>query len=190
MMKGLVAGAIGGLIGTWGMTEAQRAWTLAAGDKVPASAGGKHDARDWQERDEHQNANELAAQAVARYLLDRRLTYDELSIAAPVLHYAFGTAVGAMYGVHAERRSGNGSGAWLGTILWFVADEVAMPVLDLSEPTTRRPLQMHLQSLTAHLVYGAVTEVVRRLVRSHLEASNPALPQEDFMPIRRSHGYS
>jgi uncharacterized membrane protein YagU involved in acid resistance len=53
---------------------------------------------------------------------------------------------------------------------WFAADEVAMPVLGLSEPTTRRPLEMHLQSLTAHLVYGAMTEVVRRLVRSQLGA--------------------
>ena len=114
-MKGFVAGAIGGLIGTWAMSEAQRAWTHAADDEVPASAGGKHDARDWQERDEHQNSNELAAQAVACYLMDRRLTHDELRIAAPVLHYAFGTAVGAMYGAYAERRHRKGSGAWLGT---------------------------------------------------------------------------
>jgi putative membrane protein len=169
-MKGFVAGAIGGLIGTWAMSEAQRAWTRAAGDEVPASAGGKHDARDWQERDEHQNSNELAAQAVACYLIGRRLTYDELRIAAPALHYAFGTAVGAMYGAYAERRHRKGSGAWLGTTLWFAADEVAMPVLGLSEPMTRRPLEMHLQSLTAHLVYGAMTEVVRRLVRSQLGA--------------------
>src|SRR5688572_3465139 len=63
-----------------------------------------------------------------------------------------------------------GVGAWLGATLWFAADEVAMPVLGLSEPTTRRPLEMHLQSLTAHLVYGAMTEVVRRLVRSQLGA--------------------
>src|SRR5688500_6754310 len=138
MMKGFVAGAIGGLIGTWAMSEAQRAWTRAVGDEVPASAGGKHDARDWQERHEHQNSNELAAQAVARYLINRRLTSDELRIAAPVLHYAFGTTVGAAYGVYAERRPGKGSGAWLGTTLWFAADEVAMPVLGLSEPTTRR----------------------------------------------------
>jgi NAD(P)-dependent dehydrogenase (short-subunit alcohol dehydrogenase family) len=188
MVKGFLAGAIGGLIGTWAMSEAQRAWTRAAGDEVPASAGGKHAARDWQERDEHQNSNELAAQAVARYLVDRRFTYDELRIAAPVLHYAFGTAVGAMYGAYAERRHRKGSGAWLGTTLWFAADEVAMPVLGLSEPTTRRPLEMHLQSLTAHLVYGAVTEVIRRLVHAQLDANAAERrPKEDSMPIRRSH---
>jgi hypothetical protein len=61
MMKGFVPSAIGGLIGTWAMSEAQRAWSRAADDEVPPSAGGTHDARDWQERDEHQNSNELAA---------------------------------------------------------------------------------------------------------------------------------
>ena len=165
MTKGLVAGAVGGLIGTWAMSEAQRAWTRAAGDTPPESAGGKHDARDWQERHEHQNSNELAAQAVARYLLGRHLTRDELRIAAPLMHYAFGTVVGAIYGAYAECRNG-GSGAWLGTTVWLTADEVAMPVLGLSEPTTRRPFEMHMQSLAAHLVYGAMTEAVRRSVRS------------------------
>ena len=169
MMKGLVAGAIGGLIGTWAMTEAQRAWTHAAGDQAPESAGGKHDARDWQERHEQQNSNELAAQALGHYVLGRRLTRDELRIMAPLLHYSFGTAVGAMYGAYAERRHTHASGTWLGTTLWLTADEFAMPVLGLSQPTTRRPLEMHMQSLAAHLVYGAITEVVRRAARSQLE---------------------
>jgi hypothetical protein len=97
MMKGFVAGAIGGLIGTWAMSEAQRAWTRAAGDEVPASAGGKHDARDWQARDEHQNSNEFGAQVVARYLIARRLTHDELRIREDVIrHFWDGIARTAM----------------------------------------------------------------------------------------------
>ena len=163
-----MAGALGGLIGTWAMNDAQRAWTRAAGDRPPESAAGKHDARDWQERHEHQNSNELAAQAAARYLIGRYLTRDELRIAAPVVHYSFGAVVGAIYGAYVERRRG-GSGAWLGAALWLAADEIAMPVLGLSEPTTRRPLEMHMQSLAAHLVYGTTTEAVRRSVQSQLE---------------------
>src|SRR5687767_5482729 len=168
MMKGFVAGALGGLIGTWAMNDAQRAWTRAVGDQPPESAAGKHDARDWQERHEHQNSNELAAQAAAHYLIGRYLTRDELRIAAPVVHYSFGAVVGAIYGACVERRRG-GSGAWLGAALWLAADEIAMPVLGLSEPTTRRPLEMHMQSLAAHLVYGTTTEAVRRSVQSQLE---------------------
>jgi hypothetical protein len=150
------------------MNDAQRAWTRAVGDQPPESVAGKHDARDWQERHEHQNSNELAAQAVARYLIGRHLTRDELRIAAPLVHYTFGAAVGALYGAYVERRP-RGSGAWLGATLWLAADEIAMPVLGLSEPTTRRPLEMHMQSLAAHLVYGATTEAVRRSVQSQLE---------------------
>ena len=44
------------------------------------SAGGRHDARDWQERSENQNANELAAQALARHTIGRRLRRDEIAM--------------------------------------------------------------------------------------------------------------
>jgi hypothetical protein len=169
-MKGILAGAIGGLVGTWAMSEAQRAWTKAADDRVPQSAGGKHDARDWQERSEGQNSNELAAQALAIRLLGRRLSYDELQIAAPACHYAFGTLVGALYGAWANgvRHRALG-GLALGTILWLSADEIAMPLLGLSQPTSRRPVEMHLQSLAAHLVYGLTAEAVRQPARTWLE---------------------
>jgi putative membrane protein len=169
MIKRIVAGAVGGLIGTWAMSQAQRAWSRAAGD-VPASAGGKHDARDWQERSEHQNSNELAAQAVASHVIGRRLTRRELRIAAPLMHYSFGAAVGALHGAYAQRRRRAGvAGARLGATLWLAADEIAMPVLGLSEPTTRRPLEMHLQSFAAHIVYGLITEIGRRAMSSTLD---------------------
>jgi hypothetical protein len=130
MIKGILAGAMGGFIGTWAMSHAQRLWTRAADDRVPESAGGKHDARDWQERSEGQNSNELAAQTLAMTLLGRRLTRDELRIAAPMMHYAFGIAVGALYGAYADRlRARGASGVALGTTLWLTADEIGMPLL-------------------------------------------------------------
>jgi Protein of unknown function (DUF1440) len=170
LCKGMLAGALGGCAGTWAMNYAQRWWTRATGEPAPESAAGKHDARDWQERKEGQNANELAAQAVARPLLGRRLTRDELAIAAMLVHYGFGTAVGALYGAWAERAAHTRfpSGLGLGTSLWITADEIAMPMLGLSGATTRRPLEMHLQSLAAHVVYGVVAERVRSGIRSQL----------------------
>jgi uncharacterized membrane protein YagU involved in acid resistance len=140
---------------------------------VPESAGGKHDARDWQERSEHQNSNELAAQALADYLGGRRLTRNELRIAAPLMHYFFGAAVGAVYGVYAEGRHAQTSGAGFGTIVWLGADEIAMPLLGLSHSTARRPLEMHLQSLMAHFVFGAATEMTRRSLQAHFDAAAP-----------------
>jgi hypothetical protein len=46
-----------------------------------------------------------------------------------------------------------------------------MPFLGLSESTTRRPLEMHLQSLVAHLAYGTVTEMTRRSVRARFDGA-------------------
>jgi putative membrane protein len=169
--RGIAAGAAGGLAGTLAMNYAQRLWTLAMNEPPPASAGGKHDARDWQERREHRNSNELAAQAIARVVVGRRLTRDELAVAAPIVHFGFGAAVGAAYGawVEARRPARAGSGAGLGATLWITADEIAMPVLGLSEPTTRRPVELHLQSFTAHIVYGVVAEFVRSGLRDSLQ---------------------
>ena len=170
LLKGAVAGLIAGLAGTWAMSHAQRLWTHAADDAAPESAAGRHDSREWQERSENQNANELAAQAVGEWMLGRPLTRDERRIAAVLSHYTFGAAAGALYGVCIEllprRRSSSGVG--FGTALWITADEIAMPLLGLSEPTTRRPVEMHLQAWAAHIVYGMTTEIVRRPTRSGL----------------------
>lgn len=132
-------------MGTFAMSQAQRIWTRAVGASVPYSAGGKHDARDWQEREEHQNANELAAQAVATTLVGRRLRPYELRYAAPALHYSFGSAVGAVYGAAIGHSASNDvgrqsavlSGTALGVALWLTADEIAMPLLGPSRPTDR-----------------------------------------------------
>jgi putative membrane protein len=169
--KGLIAGGVAGLVGTWAMSEVQRLWTRVVEGAPPESAGGRHDARDWQERSEHQNSNELAAQALARYVVGRRLTRKELGVAAPLMHYLFGATVAAVYGVYAERRHAAGSGAAFGTTVWLVADEIGMPLIGLSDSTARRPLEMHLQSLAAHLVYGIATEMTRRSVRAQFDGA-------------------
>src|SRR5437868_3485344 len=89
----ILAGVAGGLAGTLAMNYAQRLWTRAADREAPPSAGGKHDARDWQEREEGRNANELAAQSIATTVANRPLTRDELTVAAPLIHFGFGAAV-------------------------------------------------------------------------------------------------
>lgn len=163
------------MVGTWAMSEVQRLWTHVVDGSPPASSGGRHDARDWQERSEDQNANELAAQALARFALGRCLTRRELGFAAPLVHYVFGTAVGAIYGAYAERRQVNGSGAGFGTMVWLAADEIAMPLLGLSDSTARRPLEIHLHSFVAHLVYGTATEATRRAVRAQFDGAPEAV---------------
>jgi hypothetical protein len=172
LSQSMLAGALGGLLGSLAMSYAQRAWTLAADGRAPQSAGGAHDARDWQERSEGRNANELAAQAVATRLIGRPLTGRELRVGAPLAHYTFGSVMGAAYGAWAaatQRDDALSRGAAFGTALWLAADEVAMPLLSLSQPTTERPLEKHLQAFASHLVYGIVAEFTRQSITAQLE---------------------
>jgi uncharacterized membrane protein YagU involved in acid resistance len=148
------------------MNYAQRLWTKAMDGVPPRSAGGKHDARDWQEREEGRNANELAAQAIATTIRGRPLTYEELTVAAPLAHYSFGAALGAVYGglIRDDRHCLLTRGAAFGAAVWFLADGVAMPLLRLSRPTTERSLEKHLQSFVSHIVFGTVAELTRAAI--------------------------
>jgi hypothetical protein len=165
-LKGAIAGFVGGLVGTWFMSEYQGMWSKWIDGAEPQSAGGRHDARDWEEKNEDDNANEQAAQAVARRTVGRELTERELEVAAPLVHYAFGGSVSAAYGIFAEHApwASGGVGTGFGTLVWVGADEIAMPVIGWSKPQ-RYPLRDHLQSFTSHLVFGLTTELARRGVR-------------------------
>jgi hypothetical protein len=152
------------------MSHTQRWWTLAVDGVPPRSAGGKHDARDWQERSEGQNANELAAEAVGERAAARRLTPEERQVGARLMHYAFGSAMGALYGAYRARSRDMSprDGLAFGLTLWAIADELAMPMLGLSGSTAKRPAEMHLQAAVAHIVYGGVTEITRSVAMTGL----------------------
>jgi hypothetical protein len=147
------------------MSEFQGWWSRVVDGHEPQSAAGRHDARDWQEKQEGRNANEILGAQAAAFVLDRPPTRRERGIAAGTVHYAFGAAMGAAYGVLAARRGGAPplSGAAWGTAVWLVADEVAMPLLGLARDDVDYPLSAHLQSWTAHIVFGLTTESVGRI---------------------------
>jgi hypothetical protein len=167
VMKGIVAGIAGGLVASWVMNQFQSGWSRFVDGEAPSSNGGRHDGREWQDRSEDANANERAAQKIAAATIDRSLTKDELKIAAPLVHYAFGTALGAIYGGFCEMvRAGLGTGAAYGTLIWIVADEIAVPATGLSDSPQRYPFETHAQAFASHIVYGMTTDIVRRGVRA------------------------
>lgn len=169
-LKGAIAGFVGGLAGTWAMTEYQALWSRVMNHYESPSAAGRHDAREWQEKNEGgQNANELAADAVAHTAVDRDLTEREMQVAAPLMHYAFGAGVSTAYGMAAEHApwATAGAGSGYGALVWAGADEGVVPALGLSH-APRYPAEAHLHALTAHLVFGISTELVRRTVRRAL----------------------
>jgi len=56
------------------MNYVQRGGPQIVDDEPRRSAGGKHDARDWEEREDGRNANELAAQTIATRIVGQPLT--------------------------------------------------------------------------------------------------------------------
>jgi putative membrane protein len=100
----------------------------------------------------------------------RHLTYEQEQRGGPIVHYAFGALAGGIYGALAEysTTARSGFGITFGTVLFTGADLLAVPALRLSSPLREQPLSGLATPFAAHLVYGASTELVRRLVRKLL----------------------
>lgn len=127
------------------------------------------------ERDQQQKAEEAAQQEgstekVARKIAEtagKQLPATEKKKAGQAVHYAFGTLMGAVYGVTAELvpEVTTGGGTAYGTLLFLAADEVAVPAFQLSPPPTQTRSTDHLQHWAAHVVYGGSLELVRSILR-------------------------
>jgi uncharacterized membrane protein YagU involved in acid resistance len=109
-----------------------------------------------------------AASAVSAAVFDHGLTPHQKKIAGPLVHYGFGASVAAAYGAAAEALPAlrKGWGTAFGTAVWLGAHVIAVPVLGLSKPVKRSTPRREGVELGAHLVYGAVVESVRRLLRN------------------------
>lgn len=159
--KGAVAGAAGGLIASWVVNQFQ-----SGVSKLSEEFAHDNDRKSRSGGDEETTVK--TAEAISE-AAGHQLTQQEKQVAAPAVHYAFGSTMGALYGIAAELnpKSSAGWGAPFGAALWLGADELAVPVLGLSGPTDT-PVSTHASALAAHVVYGLTTEVVRRAVRSVL----------------------
>lgn len=78
------------------------------------------------------------------------------------VHIGYGLAVASLYGVIGGRRDRGVAravlgGALFGAGLWLLGDELAVPLLGLSDRPTSYPVTSHLQSLAQHLGFGVAT---------------------------------
>lgn len=83
------------------------------------------------------------------------------------VHWSYGVMVGSMYGAlraDAEEPDLLG-GLGYGTALWVLGDEIAVPMLGLSEGPTAHSWKDHAKGLGAHLVYGAATSAATQALR-------------------------
>ena len=150
-MRGAAAGLLGGLLAAGAMSLLHT--VLADGDP-----GGGQSAPD--------DATVKVA-AAATSLVGYRLGEAEKKPAGSVVHYVFGAVVGAVYGAAAEivPMVSRAVGLPFGATVWLGAHVVAVPALGLAESLVRQPAAKEAEEFGLHLLYGTITELVRRLLR-------------------------
>jgi putative membrane protein len=166
ILKGMAAGALGGLVASFAMNEFQKVWATAE-EKLTDCRRRKGQKDNQYQGEEGEDATMKTVDRIAQAVQGQHLTKAGKKKAGPAVHYAFGTIMGAIYGAPAEVAPATKSlaGIPFGTVLFAGADEIALPVLGLSKSPTEYPLSKHLYGLVSHAVYGVTIEAVRRAVR-------------------------
>ncbi len=86
-------------------------------------------------------------------------------------HFGYGAAAGAVYGLRpgraVPRRASEAAadGALFGLAVWEVSYLGLLPAIRLLEPATEHPWRRNALMIAAHVVWGATTGAVARLLR-------------------------
>jgi putative membrane protein len=161
LTKGLVAGVAGGLLASFLMEQFQSLWTNASKRLNPHQK---------EKESKEDPATVKAAQAISTGLTHQKIPNKNKPVAGEIMHYMMGGSSGAIYGLAAELTPlvTAGEGLAFGTSVWAAADNAFVPALGLAKPPTKTALSTHIYALSSHLIYGFVTETVRRAIRAVL----------------------
>jgi uncharacterized membrane protein YagU involved in acid resistance len=176
ILKGIVAGLVGGLVASWTMNQFQAAWTrLAENSEKPHGAQSMQPSQgsngdQQQDMQEQDDATVETAKVISEGVFGHELQESEKKAAGAAVHYTFGTLSGGLYGALAELvpQVTTATGVPFGAAFWLLADEISVPLLGLSKGATEYPVSTHAYALASHLVYGATAELSRRAVRQIL----------------------
>ena len=160
--RDMIAGLVGGVIAAGAMSVVHKGVTaMIPGTRQPSPTANEQQAED---------ATVKVADGVTRWLLRHPLPEHMKPLGGQLVHYGFGGAVGALYGgvTTVAPRVSVGLGLPFGVVVWLGAHVIMVPALGLAAPPTRQPLSKEALEFFLHLVYGAVTETLRRLVRRAL----------------------
>ncbi|HEX3941202.1 MAG TPA: hypothetical protein VHX11_06955 [Acidobacteriaceae bacterium] len=166
--RGVIAGVAGGLVAAWAMNE----FMAGPGQALQqAVSGGGSESQTSSAKPSNAEPQDDATMKTADAIVSiatggRHLTRAQKEKGGPIVHYAFGAIMGGLYGGLAEYFSGvtSGFGTTFGSALFGGADMLAVPVLNLSGSGETSASSLA-SPFAAHLVYGVVTESVRRGVR-------------------------
>jgi hypothetical protein len=108
---------------------------------------------------------EKLAEDIAEGVLDTPLDHQTRVAAGRAIHWGYGAAWGALYGIaqHGLRLPPPLAGAAFGGIVGGVASTV-VPAMDLTPPPSEQPPAMNAFMSGIHLVYGEVTALAYALL--------------------------
>ena len=147
LLKGAIAGLVGGLVATAAKSLAEKIYP-------PRTHG------------EPEPPDVLAEKVVGHHLAETPKV-----IASETIHWGFGALTGAAYGALAEfyPAATSREGASFGLTLASLTHGAALPAMGLSAEPQNQTTREHTSEIATHILYGLVTETVRSLVRRLLK---------------------
>jgi uncharacterized membrane protein YagU involved in acid resistance len=167
IVRGVLAGVAGGLVASWVMNE----FSSTLGQKLSEAVETPEEQQELKQQSDGEDATMKAADKVVETVTGgRHLSHEQREIGGPIVHYGFGALVGALYGALAEYTdvAKAGFGTTFGAVLFTSADLLGVPAAKLGPWPNEYPVSSLANPFATHLVYGATTELVRRIVRTIL----------------------
>ncbi|HEY0263008.1 MAG TPA: DUF1440 domain-containing protein [Granulicella sp.] len=146
LAKGLLAGFVGGLAATAAKTFAERVYPP------------------------HIHGEAEPPELLAEKITGHRLSLQQRETAAGAIHWGFGACIGAAYGAVVEYypEASAKEGASFGLALATMTHQKALPWMGLTAAPEDQSLREKSSELGSHVIFGVVTEIVRRTVRAAL----------------------
>jgi len=153
IVKGALAGLVGGIAGSAAKTVAEGIFSAGAGGRT---------------------------EALAEQVAGHPLSEGQRQVSSGAIHWTFGAVAGAVYGaaVELEPKAGAWRGAGFGLALNKLAHgaltadgaipKAGLPSTGPAGSTVRQGIQERQSEWVTHAVFGVVTDAVRRLVRRGL----------------------
>ena len=150
VVKGMLAGIAAGAVATAAKSLAERVY--------PPRTEGQPEPPD------------VLADKVAATVAGHQLPPGSKAVASETIHWVFGIAAGAAYGVLAEFYPAATSrrGVSFGMTLMALTHESALPAFGLSAAPGDQTPREKTSEMATHMVYGLVAETVRQTVRKAL----------------------
>jgi hypothetical protein len=181
-LKGAVAGAVGGLVGTLRMGWVSSLWNkvnkkFEQSETTWVKPLVKRQGKDADPLPPFGDATESRAEqrvaaAVAKKATGTQLGPHDRAIGGEIVHKSTGILIGAAWGVAVEyapplRRT---HGVLLGMASYLVGRQLALRATGLAPRLKNQPPADHLLGLVSHLAYGFFCETVRSHLRQSMKA--------------------